>query len=416
MKNRIIILIGFTLFLASCAEVNVNEPYGSKQAPAKVSVREVINRAGAATIFYTLPDDDNLKYVKAVYTPRQNTTSEMIASIYTDSLVVEGFEKEGDYTVELYSVSHGGTQSDPVKITVSPLRPPYLSVLDNLSMREVFGGFDMTAKNPDRAKLFFSIYQVAGNSSYELLSNFSSEDTEIFKGIRGLASEPQEFAVKISDHWGNASDYKTQSLTPYEEQECDKSAFSELALVGDSPIRTWSANLGNAIKALWDGNCTDPITPVCQWISTTGFPSHISFDMGKEYILSRFVYWPRWCGATNYDQLFRDTDIRRFEMYGALELNPDSSRPLYDSDGVLDPYWTLLGTFENKRESGTTENAVAVALSETEKSNYATAQGREFFFSDPYPVARYIRIRTLMTWGKSQQCSMNEMTLYGQEH
>ena len=103
-------------------------------------------------------------------------------------------------------------------------------------------------------------------------------------------------------------------------------------------------------------------------------------------------------------------------MYGALELNPDSSRPLYDSDGVLDPYWTLLGTFENKRESGTTENAVAVALSETEKSNYATAQGREFFFSDPYPVARYIRIRTLMTWGNSQQCSMNEMTLYGQEH
>lgn len=414
MKKIIFVFSGLALLLASCSEVNVNDPYGSMTVPAKVTVREVVNKSGSSTIFYTLPDDDNLKYVKAVYYPRKNESSEMIASIFTDSLTVDGFDKEGEFTVDLYSVSYGGAQSEPVKVTVTPQKPPYLAVLDNAVMKEAFGGFDLTTSNPENAKLFFSIYRKADDGSYELISNFSTDEAEIFKGIRGLDSDARDYALLIVDHWGNTSDYKVQNLSPYYEIMADKKKFAEVELKGDSPIRNWSAGLGNCIAALWDGNTQAPTTPVCQWINTAGFPSHITFDMGQPYMLSRFEYWPRWSGATNYTQLYKDTDIRVFEMYGAMELNPDTDRELYDANGVLDPYWTLLGRFENKRESGATVNSDSVACSDVEKSNYSTGKSREFFFSDPYPTARYIRIRTLQTWGNTQQCSMNEMNLYGQ--
>lgn len=76
---------------SACADnADLNEPAGSTTPPAQVLNATVKNLPGAAIIYYDLPDDQNLKYVRASYKV-DNMVRTVNASFYTDSLVVEGF-------------------------------------------------------------------------------------------------------------------------------------------------------------------------------------------------------------------------------------------------------------------------------------------------------------------------------------
>ena len=84
---------------------------------------------------------------------------------------------------------------------------------------------------------------------------------------------------------------------------------------------------------------------------------------------------------------------------------------LYDENGVLDPYWTLLATFESKRPSGETVNSLVSPLTDEERQLMFV--GEEFEFPDGVPAARYVRVRTIETWGKQSYVECNEITLFG---
>jgi len=48
-------------------------------------------------------------------------------AVYADSVVVEGFEKAGEYNVKLYSVSPGEAYSEPLEVKINPEEPPYIT-------------------------------------------------------------------------------------------------------------------------------------------------------------------------------------------------------------------------------------------------------------------------------------------------
>ncbi len=139
--------------LAACADnADLNEPTGSTTPPSQVLNATVKNLPGAAIIYYDLPDDQNLKYVRASYKV-DNMIRTVNASFYTDSLVVEGFPTKGEYDVELYSVSYGEAVSTPLVVKVSPDTPPYQKVRGTLISAETFGGIKVNFDNPEKAKL-----------------------------------------------------------------------------------------------------------------------------------------------------------------------------------------------------------------------------------------------------------------------
>ena len=111
--------------------------------------------------------------------------------------------------------------------------------------------------------------------------------------------------------------------------------------------------------------------------------------------------------------MFYNGHPRRFEVYGALELNPDPDRELYDADGVLDPYWTLLGSFESFRPTGEIVPTTIVPLTEDEKN--LNLYGEEFEFSLDVEPARYVRYRTLETWGSVTYVECDEISFFGVE-
>ena len=137
--------------LAACADnADLNEPTGSTMPPAQVLNATVKNLPGAAIIYYDLPDDQNLKYVRASYKV-DNMVRTVNASFYTDSLVVEGFPTKGEYDIELYSVSYGEVVSSPLVVKVNPDTPPYQKVRGTLVSAETFGGIRVNFDTPEKA-------------------------------------------------------------------------------------------------------------------------------------------------------------------------------------------------------------------------------------------------------------------------
>ncbi|MDR3246880.1 MAG: DUF4959 domain-containing protein, partial [Prevotellaceae bacterium] len=95
----------------------------SSEKPAQVTVIKNTPRQGGAVIKYIIPKDKNLLGVKAVY-ERNGEICETKASLYTDSLTMEGFGDTQTYDVSLYSVGRNGNLSDPIEIQITPLTPP----------------------------------------------------------------------------------------------------------------------------------------------------------------------------------------------------------------------------------------------------------------------------------------------------
>ena len=112
---------GIAILLAACAEEE-RITYYDPDAPAPVALDRntvsVTDLPGKSVIKYRLPDDENLLYVKAVYESAPGVVREAKASLFVDTLVVEGFGAEGDHSVQLFCMGKNEKPSDAVKITV----------------------------------------------------------------------------------------------------------------------------------------------------------------------------------------------------------------------------------------------------------------------------------------------------------
>src|SRR3546814_18337381 len=89
----------------------------------------------------------------AEYETREGAQKIAKSSIYKKSLRVEGFPIAGHYTVTLSSVGRSEERSAPVKITVSPATPAYLTTYGSLRALADFVGIPVVAANNYEADL-----------------------------------------------------------------------------------------------------------------------------------------------------------------------------------------------------------------------------------------------------------------------
>ncbi len=91
------------------------EPSPSRQGnkPDPITSYTVKSIAGGAVITYELPDNSDLRYVKAAYRLSDGSLRENKASVYHNSILVDGFAEAGEYEVDLIAVSVGEVNSDP---------------------------------------------------------------------------------------------------------------------------------------------------------------------------------------------------------------------------------------------------------------------------------------------------------------
>lgn len=402
LNRNIIILVASAVVgqLSGCVQY-LPSPRGDDMTPPKVVTNvQVENLPGKAKLTYQLPDDASMLYVKAEYILNSGVKREIKASLYTNTMTLDGFGDTGVHEVKLYSVSRNEIASEPIVVKVQPLENPIWNVLRSLELSEDFGGMLIRAENPEEENVVIEVSVKDTLGQWTKLTSIESRAPIIERSHRGLDTLDYHLGVAVRDRFLNYTDTTFVNIKPIYEVELDKSKFRSLSLPGDAKSNGegWLD-----IHTIWDG--VNDVASVTRWLSKPTpddpTPQVITFDTGVTAKLSRFVWWGYgYDGGDMIDgrrQFYIGEHMRFFEVWGTDQPNPDGS-----FDG-----WTLLGSFENIKPSGLPQGQ------QTVEDYELGVNGFEYTFPSNIPRVRYLRIRNIESWGATTDFGIVEIELYG---
>jgi hypothetical protein len=383
------VLFSFFSFL-SCNEEPTGRQSVDGDAPDPVSDVMWYPTSGGAVFHYTLPDNEDLLYVKAVFSRDEGVQSESIASVYADSLVIEGFGDTLEKDVSLYAVDRSGNFSAPVTRKIVPLEPSIYFIADSLELLADFGG--IRAKWINRFGEEFAIVVLRKDSASDEYVVMERTYSTVRNGNFAIGNNimepvPGDYAVYVQDRWGHTTETKYYTLTPLFIEEFDKSLFRGIVLPGDAAI-----NSGYPITRLWDG-----VRSNSSVVATQGgdniMPKAVSFDMG---VLGN-VYRIQFLWRTDPGWEWRGGSPAFMKVYACAELDPTGQ---WDS-------WTEIYDYVSVKPSGLPRGQ------NTAEDLEAFNAGELFEIDLNLPKMRYIRINVIETWGLVDSWQISEIYVYG---
>ncbi|WP_316834191.1 DUF5000 domain-containing lipoprotein [Pedobacter nutrimenti] len=394
-------LLYIALFLIvgiGCKQDVINKPNViNTNAPGIVSAVSVTNLNGKATLNYTLPNNNDVQYVKAVYQTSAGRTEQVVkASRYTNTLTIVGFGDTLAHTVQLYAVNSSEIASAPVSVTVHPLTPAINLARRSLKVTATFGGFAVNCNNPTQENLaIIPLVDTTGKGKWVQTSgmeNIYSNSVHIDATDRGQPAIARKYAFVVRDRWLNYSDTLFATLTPLFEMLLPKSGWNNFALPGDAaPLYPGSTIVNN----IYNGNYNQGWPNVFFSVQTATSPQMITLDLGNAYVFSRFQLNP----YEESGQYYVKATPKVFEIWGANQPN---------LSGALDGSWTKLTTCTVVKPSGNPYGT------ETDSDYTAGQNGFQFNFPVGIGSYRYIRIRYLSNWEGDYVMAMAQFTLWGQ--
>jgi hypothetical protein len=396
-------IVLFFIVQAGCKQETLNKPIVTNtNPPGVVSNVIVVNQNGKAVLTYSLPNNNDLLYVKAVYETSPGVAAQVVASHYTNTMIIDGFGDTLTHTIKLYAVNSSEVASAPVSVTVTPLTPGYILARRSLQVIATFGGFNFSCNNPVLDNLaIIPLVDTAGNGKYVQtvgMDNFYSNLPVITGATRNQPAIKRNYAFVVRDRWLHYSDTLVLSLTPIFEQQLDKSKWSNFVLPNDATILN-NGGLTN-VSYIWDGDFHPGWPRVLFTVESASTPQTVTIDLGSAHILSRMLVNPYQEVGGYYYVRGMPKD---FEIWGSN--TPNLSNP--EPDILSDPTWTKLTTSHVVKPSGSpyqTESAADVALA---------VAGWPFDFPVGQAAYRYIRIRSLSNWQGSYFMNIAEFTLWG---
>ncbi len=395
MKTILIILFIIPFFLNSCQEEPIGQYPVDDIAPRPITDAKVQNTKGGAIISYTLPDDKDLLYVKAVYSLPNGETKVNKTSIFNNSIVIRGFAKSSRTTVQLISVDRSQNESTPIIVEIEPEDSPIFDVFASMNVVASFGGIKITWANEEKEDIVIGILHKNEENNFVPLDNFYTSIENGVGSVRGLDDTMYEFGIFVRDTYSNHTDTLIKRLTPWREYELNKELWREMPLC--SSFSLYSAN--GTMSRLWDGvtkaSAGSQNYYLLRSVNTDIF---FTFDLGVNAKFSRFKFWGR-------DQWYFNLHCpKEFEIWGTDDPNVANGDPC-DWEG-----WNLLLTGTSTKPSG--EEVLSFNQLTSEDIAYAEA-GEEYEFPVESPSARYIRFKVVRTWTDSDRFHIAELSFWG---
>lgn len=389
MKTVYFSFIAGLFLLFSCTEKTLDPISESKGKPGVVTIQEVTPQPGGALVTYQIPNEEDILEVKAVYTVTNGTTHEIVASYYSNQLLITGFNDEQAHSAKIYTINRAMVASDPVDIQFTPLESSVSKVVKTINIEAFFGGALYNWENTDKASLTFSLLASDENGRLQTMQLATSQKEFDGLVLRGYDSKPTLFAIIVSDRWGNASDtiYPGEGLlTPLPISTFDKKMMSFMNLNNDA---NWGAYGMSPIQMLDDqtgnNNCGHTLDGTVPGAALT-------IDLGVKGRISDLILHQR----EMYGSFYNSGNVKRFEVWGRSD-TPSKS-------GDWDE-WTFIQEFDTEKPSGPS-GAVTDADIEFAKA------GIDYVFPVTRENYRYIRLRVLESFSMSLTY-ISEITFLG---
>lgn len=416
MKNTIYCLSAFATILTfnSCKNDDI-EPWGA--GPLEEYTVTPIN--GGAIITYRIPDDPDILYVMAEYERNGETFTEK-ASVYSNSLRIEGFHNVGEVQARLYKVNKEEQKSDPLEIKFTPGESLISIAKNSLALKTTFGGILASWENPECTELGVRLMtEDSTTSKLETDDMYFSSIPNESHSFRGYEPKKTRFGISFEDKWGNVSDTIEYTATPYVETLVPKPFADYRSYIPYDNATNLSTYY--TFSRLWD-NIIPTSSSYNGWLTRNGSSGRsFTIDIQRVVKLSRIVT------HAYRSQPYGQVNITGYELWGAKSIDYDKlSDPPYwlDEESVragaiagVDPTtelpsktfkddWEFLGEFyfPDYRSDATATSAFA-------------ASGAEFELNLEAEPVRYLRfiIRqvSMAEPSPNNYFSMGEITLYG---
>lgn len=402
MDNKYIMLklILLTAVIACTKVKDYNDPVSDDPAkPGVISNIKVANFNGGSYITYSLPASGNILYVKADYVIDEKTGKkrQTKSSYYSDSIMVQGFAENKEYTVTLTTVTRSNVESDPVTVKVSPDTPVYRQVAKTIQMQPDFSGVNVQTTNVNKKPVgVIVLYKPQGSDKYSIYEQKFSDFEQVGFTSRGFDTLPKQFAVYITDQWGNNSDTVFQTIKPLFEEQLDKNKFFANALPSDGKI-----GFGWALTNLWNNNTGGTGWHTVQ--ENMPLPIVCTFGLGVSAKISRFKLW----GRSGYEYAHGNPKV--FSIWGSDKPAPaDQVLPVFAEEGTVLGDWVNMGNYV---WPGPPSGAPPTAPTATDRSVFN--QGMEFNVPFTAPKTRFIRLAVSESWSGATFAHAMEITLFG---
>jgi hypothetical protein len=189
-----------------------------KTAPGPVSNVSETVAPGGVTFHYTLPNDEDLRCVKAVYVDDRGVLCEVRASSFVDSLTIDGFGNTEPKTVKLIAVDDSNNESTPVVRTVIPGEPVIYAIAESVIVLPYWGGVQLSWYNPSKTDIALELFAKDFTGKFVSINSlYSRDEWGTINSFSGLEAVETEFAFYVRDRWGNKSPMKyfTETPNPY---------------------------------------------------------------------------------------------------------------------------------------------------------------------------------------------------------
>jgi hypothetical protein len=395
MKKQTYKVLLFSIFiLGIMIGCSKNEELDTRP-PGMVSNITITPTNGGGIINYSLPTDDDLLYVKAVYENSQGEEVFRVSSKHNTSLEVNGLSQTSAVSVKLYVVDESENKSEAIEVDFIPLKSFIFLVQESIEITPDLGGVKISWNNIASKTVFVYVHILdGGNEIIRILSSNNAEES-IF--IRGLASTEMTFSTKVEDFDSNITELEEKGkYTPLFEEKIDKSTWT---LVGSQSING-DAFEGRTVN-FWDDivDTVETDSDNSYFIATRdnnggslNFPLDIVIDFNKNVKIQRFKVWQRayWYNGGGVTYHYQEENIKSFNLYSSIDSQT----------------WNLLGEFDIGDPTGSAGNIPTTAFQEA-------IDGHEFSLENTSEAFRYLKVQITSNYGSTQIAVGSEITLFG---
>ena len=390
--KKLLLLTILIFAVSSCSKQDDSDT----TPPSVLTVDTVTPTNGGGIISYTLPNDNDILYVRAEYTNSNGVDVSRASSSYNNSIEIDGLNQTTALTITLYVIDENYNQSAPVYVELVPLESFIYLVQESIEVNTDLGGFRITWENIQSKTVYVFVH--IDNGTEEEIRILSSNNSSESIAVRGLPSEEITISTRIEDFDENSTTLEEKgTLTPLFEQVIDKSTWTlvtsqsvngnawEGASVNfwDNVIDTTNNNSDNSYFMIWrDLNG-----------GSLNWPLDLVIDLNKNVKVTRFTVWQRaywYNGPSDVPYYFQEENMKSFNLYASNDAQ----------------VWEELGQFDIGDPRDPDGNIPQSALD-------SAANGHEFELDEVSESFRYLKFSVTSNYGSEAYVNGSEITMYG---
>jgi hypothetical protein len=333
--GKFIFVFGLLFIVASCKEVLRYEVNSDDSVPpgkpTNITYKPLY---GGARLHYTIPRDEDLLSIDAVYTNPKGQQFWFSASYYADSLDVYGFGSMDEHTIQIYAVDRGGNKSETETVRVTPLEPAITRVARSVVVKPGFSSFFLDWENEleQSINVYVDFDFTQNGEKREFTTVFSSNfltDRRFIEDLNLTPDIPINIRVRVEDRYGNITEpIDIGHINLYEDSKIPKEKWylpQANDSIGGIPQfygNGYEGRSGYLIDDIIDQNDNRNFIHTAgrgrTGVSADGnLPWNAIIDLGDYYELSRIITVQRHDRANNYEkgQYYASENVGLYNMY-----------------------------------------------------------------------------------------------------